>query len=251
MVIHVIIAPAWPQLLQKVECSPQFAGVSVSVDPRSGQPQSRGYGLGSGFPLAAPKRGEVERIDLVHHPIGATAADPQDLRGLLHVAVLGAQGGQERPRIGRAHLQRRPPGLCDPQLGTRAIRERRVVQDGRVGMQGQELAREQRELADVEGPVVRAEALDERGIEPRRRGPPAVPFDDLAAEAKRIATIIASKAPLAVSAAKRAVVDAGSLSLDDGLALEALLFGRAVMTEDFREGSSAFLEKRKPDFKGR
>ncbi len=77
-----------------------------------------------------------------------------------------------------------------------------------------------------------------------------VAFDELPAEAQRIAGLIASKAPLAVGAAKRAVVDAGSLSLDDGLALEALLFGRAVMTDDFREGSSAFLEKRKADFKG-
>ena len=78
-----------------------------------------------------------------------------------------------------------------------------------------------------------------------------VPFDELQAEARRIADLIASKAPLAVGAAKRAVAAAGSLSLDDGLALEAQLFGRAVMTDDFREGSSAFLEKRKPDFRGR
>jgi enoyl-CoA hydratase len=78
-----------------------------------------------------------------------------------------------------------------------------------------------------------------------------VPFEQLQAEARRIADLIASKAPLAVAAAKRAVVEAGSLPLDDGLALEALLFGRAVMTDDFREGSSAFLEKRKPDFQGR
>jgi enoyl-CoA hydratase len=78
-----------------------------------------------------------------------------------------------------------------------------------------------------------------------------VPFEELQAEARRIADLIASKAPLAVAAAKRAVVGAGSLPLDDGLALEALLFGRAVMTDDFREGSSAFLEKRKPDFQGR
>jgi enoyl-CoA hydratase len=78
-----------------------------------------------------------------------------------------------------------------------------------------------------------------------------VPFDELQAEAGRIAGLIASKAPLAVAAAKRAVAAAGSLSLDDGLALEAQLFGRAVMTDDFREGSSAFLEKRKPEFRGR
>jgi len=77
-----------------------------------------------------------------------------------------------------------------------------------------------------------------------------VPFDELQAEAQRIAGLIASKAPLAVGAAKRAVAAAGSLSLDDGLALEAQLFGRAVMTDDFREGSKAFLEKRKPDFRG-
>lgn len=78
-----------------------------------------------------------------------------------------------------------------------------------------------------------------------------VGFDELAPEARRIADLIASKAPLAVAAAKRAIVQAGSLALDDGLALEALLFGRSVMTDDFREGSSAFLEKRKADFKGR
>jgi enoyl-CoA hydratase len=78
-----------------------------------------------------------------------------------------------------------------------------------------------------------------------------VGFDELAPEARRIADLIAAKAPLAVAAAKRAIVQAGSLALDDGLALEALLFGRSVMTDDFREGSSAFLEKRKANFKGR
>ena len=78
-----------------------------------------------------------------------------------------------------------------------------------------------------------------------------VAFDDLAAQANRIAGLIASKAPLAVAAAKRAVVAAGSLALDDGLALEAMLFGRMATTDDFREGSGAFLAKRKADFKGR
>jgi enoyl-CoA hydratase len=75
--------------------------------------------------------------------------------------------------------------------------------------------------------------------------------DELLGEAQRIAALIAAKGPLAVAAAKRAIVDGASLSLADGLALEALRFGAAVATDDFREGSQAFLDKRKPSFSGR
>ncbi|MEA2718860.1 MAG: enoyl-CoA hydratase [Candidatus Eremiobacteraeota bacterium] len=78
-----------------------------------------------------------------------------------------------------------------------------------------------------------------------------VPLDGLLAEAQRIAVLMAAKAPLAVAATKRAIVDGASLALDDALALEALLFGQAITTADFREGSQAFLDKRKADFKGR
>jgi enoyl-CoA hydratase len=74
---------------------------------------------------------------------------------------------------------------------------------------------------------------------------------ELLGEAQRIAALIAAKGPLAVAAAKRAIVDGASLSLADGLALEALRFGAAVATDDFREGSQAFLDKRKPSFSGR
>ncbi|HTD38545.1 MAG TPA: enoyl-CoA hydratase-related protein [Candidatus Limnocylindrales bacterium] len=77
------------------------------------------------------------------------------------------------------------------------------------------------------------------------------PLDGLLEEAKRIAGLIASKAPLAVAAAKRAIVSGASMTLPDGLALEALLFGQVVMTDDFREGSAAFLDKRKAEFAGR
>ncbi|HEX3550885.1 MAG TPA: enoyl-CoA hydratase-related protein [Candidatus Elarobacter sp.] len=78
-----------------------------------------------------------------------------------------------------------------------------------------------------------------------------VPLDGLLDEARRVAGLIAAKAPLAIAATKRAVVEGAALDLDDGLALEALLFGQIVTTEDFREGSRAFLDKRKATFAGR
>ena len=77
------------------------------------------------------------------------------------------------------------------------------------------------------------------------------PPDGLMAEARRIAALIATKAPLAITAAKRAIVDGARLTLDDALALEALLFGQTVTSEDFREGSRAFLDKRPAAFTGR
>jgi enoyl-CoA hydratase len=77
------------------------------------------------------------------------------------------------------------------------------------------------------------------------------PAEGLLPEAERIAAVIASKAPLAIDAAKRAIVDGAALTLADGLALEALRFGAAITSGDFHEGSSAFLEKRKAQFTGR
>ena len=78
-----------------------------------------------------------------------------------------------------------------------------------------------------------------------------VPLADLLTEAKRIATVIASKAPLAIAACKRVINNGAHLSIDDALELEALEFGSLVDTEDIKEGTGAFLEKRKPTWTGR
>lgn len=78
-----------------------------------------------------------------------------------------------------------------------------------------------------------------------------VPLADLMPEAKRIANVIASKAPLAIEACKRVINNGAHLSIDDALELEALEFGTLVDTEDIKEGTGAFLEKRKPVWKGR
>jgi enoyl-CoA hydratase len=77
-----------------------------------------------------------------------------------------------------------------------------------------------------------------------------VPLAGLLDEAKRIAGLIAAKAPLAISATKRAIDEAAGVSLDEALAIEALHFGLMVGTADFREGTRAFLDKRKPAFTG-
>jgi enoyl-CoA hydratase len=78
-----------------------------------------------------------------------------------------------------------------------------------------------------------------------------VPLAELMNEAKRIAAVIASKAPLAIAACKRAINNGAHLSIDDALELEALEFGMLVDTQDIKEGTGAFLEKRKPQWKGR
>lgn len=62
---------------------------------------------------------------------------------------------------------------------------------------------------------------------------------------------ILDKAPLAVQYALEATLRGGDIGLDDGLYLEATLFGMACGTEDMREGTRAFLEKRKAEFRGR
>jgi enoyl-CoA hydratase len=74
---------------------------------------------------------------------------------------------------------------------------------------------------------------------------------ELLVVAKSIAFQIAELAPLAVRSCLRAVVDGIDLPLKEGLALETTLFSKLFATEDMREGTKAFLEKRSPVFRAK
>ena len=75
--------------------------------------------------------------------------------------------------------------------------------------------------------------------------------DELMIEARTLANEIAALAPLAIRACLKAVTEGLKLPFEEGLALEQQLFASLFATEDAKEGTRAFLEKRPPVFKGR
>ena len=77
-----------------------------------------------------------------------------------------------------------------------------------------------------------------------------VPAADLEAKTMELANRIAEKSPVALRMAKEAVKTAARSSLDEGLRREIDLFALTFSSQDKDEGVRAFLEKRKPDFKG-
>lgn len=78
-----------------------------------------------------------------------------------------------------------------------------------------------------------------------------VPAADVLPEARSLAASLAAAAPVAVRYILDAVQHGQEMPLADGTRLEATLFGLVFSTDDMREGTRAFLEKRKPEFKGR
>jgi enoyl-CoA hydratase len=78
-----------------------------------------------------------------------------------------------------------------------------------------------------------------------------VPVELLLEEAKNLAMKIAAKPPLAVKLAKEAVLKAANTPLDEGLEFERKSFYLLLASEDRKEGMRAFLEKRKPEFRGK
>jgi enoyl-CoA hydratase/carnithine racemase len=62
---------------------------------------------------------------------------------------------------------------------------------------------------------------------------------------------VKEKSPLIIAAAKEAINESLELSLSEGLKYEAKLFTQLFSTEDQKEGAKAFIEKRKPSWKGK
>ena len=77
-----------------------------------------------------------------------------------------------------------------------------------------------------------------------------VPPGKLMKTARELAENICRKAPLGVRFAKEAVRRGAEMNLADGLAFENTLFTLLRGTQDAKEGTSAFAEKRKPEFRG-
>lgn len=78
-----------------------------------------------------------------------------------------------------------------------------------------------------------------------------VPAAELMTEAKKLAATLAAKAPLAVRYILEAVHKGGEMPLPQAQVFEATLFGLVASSDDMREGTAAFLEKRQPAFTGK
>jgi E-phenylitaconyl-CoA hydratase len=78
-----------------------------------------------------------------------------------------------------------------------------------------------------------------------------VPQAEVMATAKEYAETICKAAPLAVRAAKEAMLRGSAMTLEEGLRLENALLALVMATEDFAEGTGAFVEKRKPNYKAK
>src|SRR5579883_1824380 len=78
-----------------------------------------------------------------------------------------------------------------------------------------------------------------------------VPQAELMNEVERWVNILLERGPLALRAAKQAMLQGLDMTLAEGMQLEQRLFRQMLATEDAKEGPLAFAQKRKPEFKGR
>lgn len=77
-----------------------------------------------------------------------------------------------------------------------------------------------------------------------------VPQAELLSTVQKVAQTIASRGPVAVGAAKKSVMESFDHDIDSAMAVEAAEFSNLFATKDVKEGTSAFIEKRKAQFQG-
>lgn len=78
-----------------------------------------------------------------------------------------------------------------------------------------------------------------------------VPHEELSSTCEAIAREIVDNSPIALGYSIQAINEGLDQTLEEGLHLEAKLFGKTCATEDSKEGTQAFLEKRKANFRGK
>src|SRR4030042_3434182 len=93
------------------------------------------------------------------------------------------------------------------------------------------------------GRMINAEEAERMGLVNR-----VVPHDKLMEEAMKLAKQIV-RGPASIHFAKRSMFEASQLFLREALKMDSELYGEVYKTKDFKEGVTAFLEKRKPLFK--
>ncbi|MGE8232229.1 MAG: enoyl-CoA hydratase/isomerase family protein [Stenotrophomonas sp.] len=96
------------------------------------------------------------------------------------------------------------------------------------------------------GAPISAERAQQLGLVNR-----VVPAAELEAETTKLAEQLANAAPLALRGILDAINVGGECGIEEGLEYESAQFGLVFSTDDMREGTSAFLERRKPEFKNR
>ena len=77
-----------------------------------------------------------------------------------------------------------------------------------------------------------------------------LPQAELLPAVKKVAETIATRGPVAVGAAKQSIMTAYDHDIDSAMAVEAAAFAQLFTTKDVKEGTSAFIEKRKAQFQG-
>lgn len=98
----------------------------------------------------------------------------------------------------------------------------------------------------LSGEMIDAQRALETGLVNR-----VVPAEDLLTASRELCEKMLSNAPVALRLGLEAVVRGSEMPLEDACAFEASLFGVACSTDDMREGITAFVKKRRPEFKGR